>query len=119
MSADADRLHQAVGNLLANAVRYCRPGDSVMLRVTANEGSARVTVADTGPGIAAADLPHVFERLWRGAADRGDSGSGIGLAVVRELIAAHGGSVSVASDGTSGATFTVLLPTVDAAVRGD
>jgi len=119
VNADADRLHQAVGNLLANAVRYCRPGDSVVLRVMANDGTARVTVADTGPGIGRADLPHVFERLWRGAADRGDPGSGIGLAVVRELVAAHGGSVSVDSDGTSGATFTVLLPTVETAVRGD
>jgi two-component system sensor histidine kinase BaeS len=106
--ADPDRMHQVVGNLLGNAVRYCRPGDSVTVTVRADGPDAVVEVADTGPGIAPDDLPHVFERLWRGRADT--EGSGIGLAVVRELVAAHGGTVTAVSDGVRGTTMTVRLP---------
>jgi two-component system sensor histidine kinase BaeS len=110
VSADADRVHQAIGNLLTNAVHYCRAGDLVTLTVTAEGHFGVVTVADTGPGIPLGDQPHVFDRLWRGTADTQTAGSGIGLAVVRELVAAHGGRVSVESDGVSGATFEVRLP---------
>lgn len=107
---DADRLHQVVGNLLSNAVRYCRSGDSVTVAVRTEDGRAVLEVADTGPGIAPDALPSVFDRLWRGDADSVPSGSGIGLAVVRELVAAHGGSVSAHSDGVSGTTIRVELP---------
>lgn len=107
---DADRLHQAVGNLLANAARYCDPGDRVTVRAAGVDGAAIVTVADTGPGIAPGDLPHVFERLWRGPASRSVTGSGIGLAVVRELVAAHGGTASVESRLGHGSVFTIRLP---------
>lgn len=110
VDADPDRLHQAVGNLLSNATRYCRPGDSVAITLTTSPEEAVVTVADTGPGIATDDLDRVFHRLWRGSADRDGAGTGIGLAVVRELVVAHGGSVSATSDGASGATFTIRLP---------
>ena len=106
---DVDRLHQAVGNLLSNAGRYCRPGDAVHVTVGTTASHALVTVADDGPGIPAGDLPHVFERLWRGPGADG-AGSGIGLTVVRELVEAHGGSIGVASDGSSGTTFTIGLP---------
>lgn len=108
--ADADRLHQALGNLLANAARYCRSGDAVRITVRAEESRAVLTVADSGPGISAAELPRVFDRLWRGSKASDVAGSGIGLAVVRELIAAHGGDVDVSSDGSTGTTFTVRLP---------
>jgi two-component system sensor histidine kinase BaeS len=107
---DADRLHQALGNLLANAARYCRPGDAVTVRVGASGDRAVLEVADTGPGIAAEDLAHVFDRLWRGRASGATSGSGIGLAVVRELVSAHGGTVTAASPPGGGATFTIRLP---------
>ena len=110
VTGDADRLHQAVGNVLANAARYCRPGDEVTVGVSASAGLARITVADTGPGIAPEDLPHVFDRLWRGRADADPAGSGIGLAVVRELVVAHGGRVQADSDGASGTTVTLVLP---------
>ena len=113
---DADRLHQIVGNLLANAARHCRAGDHVTVVVgTPCTGSPgiQLAVVDTGPGIVEADLPHVFTRLWRGTADADDSGSGIGLAVVRELTTAHGGTVSVSSDGVSGSEFRVCLPGAD------
>ena len=113
---DADRLHQAVGNVLANAARYCRPGDEVHVGVSASAGLARIVVADTGPGIAPEDLPHVFDRLWRGRADADRAGSGIGLAVVRELVVAHGGRVQADSDGTSGTTVTLVLPLAPAPV---
>jgi two-component system sensor histidine kinase BaeS len=107
---DVDRLHQAVGNLLSNAARYCRPGDDVRVSVTASAREAFVTVHDTGPGIPPEDLPYVFDRMWRGGAPAPGTGSGIGLAVVRELTEAHGGSVSVSSDGATGTTFTITLP---------
>lgn len=110
VDADPDRLHQAVGNLLSNATRYCRAGDSVTITLTATSDEAVVTVTDTGPGIATGDLDRVFHRLWQGSADRDGAGTGIGLAVVRELVVAHGGSVSATSDGSSGATFTIRLP---------
>jgi len=112
VAADADRVHQAVVNLLANTARYCRPGDTVSVRVFASGGDAVLQVADTGPGIAPADLPHVFERLWRATTSSAVAGSGIGLAVVRELITAHGGTVDVDSSPGHGATFTIRLPLV-------
>lgn len=107
---DPDRLHQVIGNLLTNTARHCRPGDAVTVSVHAAGERAEIDVADTGPGIAPADLPHVFDRLWRGRADTDAAGSGIGLAVVRELVVAHGGTVTVDSDGAHGTTFTVTLP---------
>lgn len=107
---DVDRLHQVVGNLLSNAARYCGPGDSVTVSTRAEGGWAVLEVGDTGPGISVEDLPHVFDRLWRGSADSDVSGSGIGLAVVRELVTAHGGTVVALSDGRSGTTMRVSLP---------
>jgi two-component system, OmpR family, sensor histidine kinase BaeS len=108
--ADPDRLHQALGNLLANAARHCRPGDTVTVQTRHHNSHAVAEVADTGPGIPATDLPHVFDRLWRGSSHRG-SGSGIGLAVVRELVTAHGGTVTATSEPGHGMTFTISLPT--------
>lgn len=114
--ADADRLHQAVGNLLANAARYCRPGDSVTLAVALDEGRAVLRVADSGPGIPADELPHIFDRLWRGRAAEQVAGSGIGLALVREIVTSHGGTVEAASVPGEGTTITIRLPgTPDAA----
>jgi two-component system, OmpR family, sensor histidine kinase BaeS len=113
---DPDRLHQAVVNLLANAARYCRPGDRVHLRVRAEDGQAVLQVADTGPGIASDELPHAFDRLWRGRDTAGTAGSGIGLAVVRELVTAHGGAVRIDSPAAGGVTVTMRLP-LSAVVR--
>ncbi len=111
VSGDPDRLRQVVDNLLSNAGRYCRPGDVVTVTVRAHDSVAELEVSDTGPGIAPEDLPHVFDRLWRGhEADR-VGGSGIGLAVVKGLIEAHGGTVVAESDGRSGTTVRVELPT--------
>ncbi|MCX2951479.1 HAMP domain-containing sensor histidine kinase [Lentzea sp. NEAU-D7] len=107
--ADPDRLHQALGNLLANCVRYLRPGDVVTVAVCRSADTAVVEVRDTGPGIPEDELLHVFERRWRGRAGHTVAGTGIGLAVVRELVAAHGGAVTATSD-TEGTAFTISLP---------
>jgi two-component system sensor histidine kinase BaeS len=111
--ADPDRIHQVIGNLLANAARYCRPGDVVTVRAATAGPDAVIEVADTGPGIDDADLPHVFDRLWRGRTAAGVAGRGIGLAVVREIVTAHHGTVTAASGQGGGAAFTVRLPRQD------
>jgi Signal transduction histidine kinase len=107
---DSDRLHQAVGNLLANAARYCLPGDEVSVVVRVDEHQAMLSVVDSGPGIADDELPHVFDRLWRGRAAQNVAGSGIGLAVAREIVAAHGGTIGAARSEGGGATITIRLP---------
>jgi two-component system, OmpR family, sensor histidine kinase BaeS len=110
VSADETRLAQIATNLLTNAVKYTTPGGEVTVTTRAGANAARLTVADTGPGIPEADLPHVFERFWRGTGAKARSGTGIGLAVVAELAAAHGGTVTAASPPGGGAVFTVTLP---------
>jgi two-component system, OmpR family, sensor histidine kinase BaeS len=107
--ADPERLHQALGNLLANCVRYLRPGDVVTVGVRRSAGAALVEVRDTGPGMSEQELPHVFDRRWRGREGQTVAGTGIGLAVVRELVTAHGGAVTVTS-GAEGTAFTISLP---------
>jgi two-component system sensor histidine kinase BaeS len=111
--ADPDRIHQVIGNLLANAARYCRPGDLVTVRAATAGPDAVIEVADTGPGIDEDDLPHVFDRLWRGRTADGVTGRGIGLAVVREIVTAHGGTVTAAVGPAGGAVFTIRLPHQD------
>jgi two-component system sensor histidine kinase BaeS len=114
---DPDRLHQAVANLLANSARYCRPGDRVAVRGHVSGHHAVLEVADTGPGIPTGELPHVFDRLWRGERAQRVAGSGIGLAVVRELITAHSGTVAAASVEGAGTIVTIRLPLTDSALR--
>ncbi len=109
-AGDRERLHQVVGNLLQNCVQHCRPGDAVTVTVRAADGRAELVVADSGPGIAPADLPHVFERFWRGPGQDDTSGSGLGLSVVHSLVHAQQGQVVVDSDGRSGTAVTVSLP---------
>jgi signal transduction histidine kinase len=111
VTADVDpsRMRQIVSNLLSNALKFTPSGGSVNLELHATDDGAVIVVADTGPGIPLDDLPHVFDRFFRGRGVRA-SGSGIGLTVVRELVEAHGGSVEVASEPGAGAKFTVRLP---------
>jgi two-component system, OmpR family, sensor histidine kinase BaeS len=112
LDADPARLRQAVGNLLANAVRYTPPGGRVSLRAHADGDDVLIEVADTGPGIAPGHLPHVFDRFWRAEKSRSrqTGGSGLGLAIVRQLAEAHGGSAGVRSEPGQGATFVLRLP---------
>jgi two-component system sensor histidine kinase MprB len=103
---NGERLARAINNLLDNAVLHSG-GRRVELTVDA----AGVTVRDHGPGIAASDLPHIFDRFYRGAGSRGSQGSGLGLAIVRQVAETHGGSVSAANAADGGAVVTLKLPT--------
>jgi two-component system sensor histidine kinase BaeS len=109
VDGDPDRLRQVLGNLLSNALRFTPEGGPVEVHVTADGPDAVLAVTDSGPGIPEGELPRVFDRFFRGSRSRGD-GSGIGLAVVRELVAAHGGAVSAANAPGGGARFEVRLP---------
>src|SRR5690349_23778289 len=112
MQGDLRRLEQVVENLLSNALRYTDPGGHVQLRVRGGAHGFLVEVADTGIGISAQDLPHVFDRFWRSdrSRSRATGGSGIGLAVVRELVRAHHGHVELRSELGRGTTARVVLP---------
>jgi two-component system sensor histidine kinase BaeS len=113
--ADPVRLRQALGNLVANALRYTPPGGSVSVRVDHGPAGVTLAVADTGTGIDAEHIPHLFDRFYRAdvSRSRATGGSGLGLAIVRHLAEAHGGSVSVESAVGAGSTFTVALPPFD------
>jgi signal transduction histidine kinase len=110
--ADAGRLEQVVRNLVANAVRHTPPGGLVLLTAAAADGAVVVQVKDTGEGIAPEDLPHVWDRFYRSgsARDRDRGGAGLGLALVKELTEAMGGTVGVESALGQGSTFTLRLP---------
>jgi signal transduction histidine kinase len=107
--ADPGRVGQILGNLLSNALKYTPPGGLVRLQVTTEGPWAVIAVSDTGPGIPADELPHIFDRFFRGRA-ASPSGTGIGLTVVDELARAHGGTAEVSSEPGQGTTFTVRLP---------
>jgi two-component system sensor histidine kinase BaeS len=108
--ADERWLHQVVTNLLGNALKFTPAGGRVTVRTRQDRADAVLTVSDTGVGIPAAELPHVFERFWRGQAAAGTSGSGIGLAIAAELARAHGGTLTAASQPGKGTTLTLTLP---------
>jgi len=101
VSADATRLEQVLSNLLENALRHTPPGGRVRARVTAAADALRFTVEDTGEGIMPEDLPHVFERFYRGDRSRrraGDTRSGVGLSIAKELVELHGGRIWAESE---------------------
>ncbi|MEU7783125.1 HAMP domain-containing sensor histidine kinase [Amycolatopsis sp. NPDC049159] len=120
LAADPVRLRQVVGNLVTNAIRHTPAGGRVTIRVSSTVDEVALAVADTGTGIAAADLPHVFDRFWRAEKSRSrqTGGSGLGLAIVRHLVHAHGGTVTAESEVDSGSTFTVRLPKADRGGEG-
>lgn len=109
--ADPERLEQVVINLLGNALRYTEMG-SVTVRAWADADRVWIAVVDTGRGIAAEDLPHVFERFWRGdrSRDRNSGGTGIGLAISKRLMELQGGTIEVESELNLGSTFRISLP---------
>jgi two-component system sensor histidine kinase BaeS len=115
VDGDGDRLEQVVSNLLANGLRYTKAGGSVNLRVECAGNDAILEVADTGVGIAPDDLRHIFTRFWRGDPSRSPAtgGTGIGLAIVRELVRAHDGRIDVDSTIGLGTRFRVTLRAVE------
>jgi signal transduction histidine kinase len=114
--ADAQRLAQVLGNLVENALRYTPQGGSVTLRAhDGGNGNVLMEISDTGPGIAPADLPLIFDRFFRSdrARARETGGSGLGLAIVQRLVEAHGGRIDVESEPGRGSTFRISLPAMD------
>jgi len=111
VTADPEALKQVVINLAQNALKYA-PGAEQRWSVFTADGRAAIRLQDTGPGISRQDLPHIFERFYRGekARDRSAGGSGLGLAIARSIVEAHQGTIEAASEPGQGATFTAWLP---------
>jgi len=110
--ADRARIAQVVTNLLDNAVAYTGPSGTVQVRVWQTSDEAGLSVQDSGPGIAPAAVPRVFDRFFRADTGRARAGggSGLGLAICKELVEAHGGRIKAESQLGIGSTFAVLLP---------
>jgi signal transduction histidine kinase len=112
VQADADRLQQALTNLVANGIRHTPTGGRVRVTAVREQTTIHLSVIDSGPGIPPDDLPNVFDRFWRGdkSRSRHSGGSGLGLAIVKQIAELHQGQVSVLSPSGSGAVFTISLP---------
>jgi signal transduction histidine kinase len=116
LTADYDRLNQVLSNLISNALRHTPPGGIVAIRTEPagdTQYAIRIRVSDTGSGIPAEDLPFIFDRFWRADKSRsGRSHSGLGLAITKQLIVAHHGTIEVQSDGVpgKGTSFVIELP---------
>ncbi|MDF2836210.1 MAG: two-component system sensor histidine kinase [Paenibacillus sp.] len=110
VSGDANRLKQVIINLIDNAFKFTPPGGSIRVATSASEEQkqARVTIADTGTGIAAEDLPHITEKFYK--ASSGQGGSGLGLAICKEIIELHGGELRIDSEQGAGTIATISLP---------
>jgi signal transduction histidine kinase len=114
LTADYDRLNQVLSNLLSNALRHTPAGGTVSIRaepLRRAKHAARITVRDTGSGIPAEDLPFIFDRFWRGDRSRSErSHTGLGLAIAKQLIHAHGGTITAESAAGEGSRFVIELP---------
>jgi signal transduction histidine kinase len=112
VDADRDRLIQVVVNLLSNAIKYTPPGGQIRLEVADSDDSGIIRVRDTGIGIAESELPLIFERFYRTdkSRNRKTGGAGIGLAIVKSIVTAHGGEIAVDSDPEQGSCFAVSIP---------
>jgi signal transduction histidine kinase len=116
ITADYDRLNQVLSNLISNAIRHTPRGGTISLETesTAGEREARgvrIKVKDTGAGIASENIPFIFDRFWRGDKSRTDrEHSGLGLAITKQIVHAHGGTIEVESEVEKGTTFIISLP---------
>jgi len=112
VSADSGRIRQVLQNLLANALAHTPAGGNITLQTQTDAGAVAIAISDTGNGIAPEHLPHIFDRFYRAdpARSRDRGGAGLGLAIARAIIEAHGGSITVTSAAGQGSTFTVSLP---------
>ena len=117
---DPPRIGQVVANLVGNAIKFTPRGGRVRVSVEPTPGGARIDVADTGVGIDPGELPHIFDRFYRGsrANEARGAGSGLGLAIVRSIVDIHGGTVTVESGAGQGSRFTVRLPQDPRSVAG-
>jgi two-component system, OmpR family, sensor histidine kinase BaeS len=104
---DPERIRQVLSNLMSNATRYSPPGSVVRVNLTTDDRHVTVLVTDAGPGISAADLPHIFDRYYRSADSRG---MGLGLAIAKYIVEAHGGQVRAESGAGTGTTISFTLP---------
>ena len=109
---DWDLLFLATYNLVDNALKFTRPGDTVEVRASDDRTHVIIEVADTGPGIPEDELPYVWKELYRGQGARGIPGSGLGLALVRVIVERHGGQVTLRSRSGQGTVVTIRLPTM-------
>jgi signal transduction histidine kinase len=107
---DEALLRRAIDNLLHNAILYTPTDGHVGIRLTLDNGMVELRVADSGPGIAPEDRARVFERFVRLDPARGGSGAGLGLAIAREIVESHGGSLALEQSGPSGSVFVIRLP---------
>jgi signal transduction histidine kinase len=114
MAADAKKIRHAVENLLSNSLRYTDSGGKVTLSLKRSADEVRIEVSDTGIGISESDLPYIFERFYRTdkSRTRASGGLGIGLAITKAVVEAHGGTVTAESQEGSGSRFTISLPLV-------
>ncbi len=115
LTADYDRLNQVLSNLISNALRHTPSGGTVSIQTESIEGNSnyqlQITIRDTGAGIASEDLPFIFDRFWRGDKSRTErTHSGLGLAITKQLVHAHGGTIDAQSELGKGTTFTIALP---------
>ena len=114
ITGDAGRLDQVLSNLVVNALRHTPAGGHIMLSAKPVDDAVEITVTDTGEGIAADDLPFVFERFWRGDRARthsGGAGGGLGLAIAKQIVEAHNGRITVSSIPHENTTFSLNFPT--------
>ena len=113
IQADEDKLQQALLNIMTNAVQYTPDDGAVSIKLYSETGEAIIAVSDTGKGIDVEDLPHIFERFYRGDEARTERGrSGLGLAIAQKIIEAHDGKIDVVSAPDAGSTFRIMLPTI-------
>jgi signal transduction histidine kinase len=110
VDADAERVVQAIGNLVSNAVKFTPPGGRVTISAATEDRFVRFDIEDTGVGIEAEELDHVFDRFWQGAASRARGGAGLGLAIVRGIVEAHGGRLAGESTPGRGSRFSFTVP---------